>query len=108
MLPDVALLPVTKGETTSGTKVQKVKTRGKREGTRENERRPEVSSKREAWQDADETDAQGPGRELVQMAPNKGPVAHTPGHIGPEVGPSAVRDPSSGQVPGCTEKRSST
>ena len=49
-----------------------MKTRGEREGTRENKRRPELSSKREAWQDADETDAQGQGRELVQVAPNRG------------------------------------
>ena len=50
-----------------------MKTRGEREGTRENKRRPELSSKRgSAWQDADETDAQGLGASWSKWRQTRG------------------------------------
>ena len=49
----------------------------------------------------DETDAQVPGSELVQVAPNMGGRWLTPpGHNGPGTGQRAARDPSDGRVSG--------
>ena len=54
----------------------------------------------------DETDTQGPGSELVQVAPNmEAGGSHPPGHNGPGVGQRAARDPSDGRVSGATRKK---
>ena len=53
----------------------------------------------------DETDTQGPGSDLVQVAPNRGRWLTPPGHDGPGVGQRAARDLLDGRVSGAPGKK---